>query len=465
MAVSRVGAHNPTRTAHQLRWVMNAVMALVVLGLCVALVRSMYRQVNPLPTVVTIACLVLLCYFYSYVFVIPDDSTLSATDRTLAIASDLFTRMSQGLTHEAALAACQIILPETLASTVCLTDGAHVVACVGDGADDAPEGEPLVMSTSLTAVRTGQANVFVRHPGPGSVEERFFPHLHAGVVLPLMVRGDVVGTLEFYYPRFDQIDQRQAALARGFADLLSSQLASFELDRQAEISARVELRALQSQVDPHFLFNTISSIVSLVRTEPEKARKLLTDFSKYYRQTLTDSESLVSLEQELQQGERYISLMQGRYGDDRLTFAASIDERSRGRLVPPFIIQPILENSVKHGMHETEPLHISLSSRVTDEGIQIVIEDNGVGMSEEVRTSLFDSQRPIGSSEHGAGIALANVLTRIRFFYRDDSGIDVWSKEGVGTRVTLSLSGDAHIGKIAKGRIPSPRPTQVTATA
>ena len=79
----------------------------------------------------------------------------------------------------------------------------------------------------------------------------------------------------------------------------------------------MELRALQSQVDPHFLFNTIGTIVSLVRTEPEKARSLLIDFSNYYRQTLSDSESLTTLEREVEQGIRYINLMQARYGEGR----------------------------------------------------------------------------------------------------------------------------------------------------
>ena len=118
---------------------------------------------------------------------------------------------------------------------------------------------------------------------------------------------------------------RQTALASGFADLISTQLASFELERQDELTARVELRALQSQVDPHFLFNTISTIVSLVRTEPDKARSLLIDFSNYYRQTLSDSDTLTTLEHEVEQGTRYINLMQARYGDGRLRVSVDID--------------------------------------------------------------------------------------------------------------------------------------------
>ncbi len=189
-----------------------------------------------------------------------------------------------------------------------------------------------------------------------------------------------MGTFELYYPRYSDIDARQTALATGFAELISTQLASFELERQEDLSARMELRALQSQVDPHFLFNTIGTIalqsqvdphflfntigtiVSLVRTEPEKARSLLIDFSNYYRQTLSNSDALTSLEN--------------------------------------------LENCIKHAMREVEPLSIKLSSLETDDGIQIVVEDDGIGMSEERLAHLLDL---IGEPHEPEGTALPSA--------------------------------------------------------
>lgn len=182
-------------------------------------------------------------------------------------------------------------------------------------------------------------------------------------------------------------------LASGFADLISTQLASFELERQDELTARVELRALQSQVDPHFLFNTISTIVSLVRTEPDKARSLLIDFSNYYRQTLSDSDTLTTLEHEVEQGTRYINLMQARYGDGRLRVSVDIDFEVRDCMVPPFILQPLLENCIKHAQRETEPLSIHVRAFETDDGLEIIVEDDGIGMSEEVCAHLFEQHR------------------------------------------------------------------------
>ena len=264
------------------------------------------------------------------------------------------------------------------------------------------------------------------------------------------MRDRRVGTLELYYPRFRDIDARRTALATGFADLVSTQLANFELEKQSEVSACMELRALQSQVDPHFLFNTIGTIVSLVRNEPEKARSLLIDFSNYYRQTLSNSDALTSLQNELGQGMRYINLMQARYGEGRLKLAADLDPASLDRQVPPFILQPLLENCIKHAMREVEPLTIRLSSSVEDDRARIVVEDDGIGMDERTRAHLFDPKRSEcetpadadalsprsaavtadGSIKRG-GLALANVLMRIHFFFGEESGIRVESREGV----------------------------------
>lgn len=194
----------------------------------------------------------MLCFFFSYVFVVPDDLTSSATDRTFAIASKIFAYTSRGLTPEAALGASKIILSETIASAICFTDGKQVLASWGEDSAKCPAGTPVVLRTTLNVINSGEQSVFSRD---ASTETGgYFPRLRAGIVAPLTVRGRCVGTLELYYPRLSSIDMRQTALASGFADLISTQLASFELERQDELTARVELRALQSQVDPHFLF-------------------------------------------------------------------------------------------------------------------------------------------------------------------------------------------------------------------
>ena len=103
--------------------------------------------------------------------------------------------------------------------------------------------------------------------------------------------GDrTVGTLKFYYKTPRAVDRTQYALASGFAEvLLSTQLAIHELEVQKELTARAEVRALQAQINPHFLFNTLNTIASFTRTDPLRARELLREFSSFYRATLDNS--------------------------------------------------------------------------------------------------------------------------------------------------------------------------------
>lgn len=390
-------SYNSTKVFRTAQHVVQAILLGIVVPLLILLlIWDLTDNPNPVPAVVVIAGLVMLCFFFSYVFVVPDDLTSSATDRTLAIASKIFAYTSRGLTPEAALGASKIILSETIASAICFTDGKQVLASWGEDSAKCPAGTPVVLRTTLNVINSGEQSVFSRD---ASTETGgYFPRLRAGIVAPLTVRGHCVGTLELYYPRLSSIDMRQTALASGFADLISTQLASFELERQDELKARVELRALQSQVDPHFLFNTISTIVSLVRTEPDKARSLLIDFSNYYRQTLSDSDTLTTLER------------------------------------------------------ETEPLSIHVRAFETDDGLEIIVEDDGIGMSEEVCAHLFEQHRleepesitADGSVKRGCGLALFNVLQRIHFFYGEDSGMRVKSQEGVGTQVIVELNGEPH---------------------
>lgn len=440
VAPTRAQRHNPTQVAHTWERSMNVVLGASTVLLLALLVQTLTTQPNPLPAVMTIAGLVLLCFFYAFVFVMPDDLTSKSTDRTLGIASQLFSYARGGFTEKSMQGACRTILPETFAAAICVTDGKKVMASSGELFSAFPPGHDPVSPATASVVSSGEVVVFVgEHDDP---KVTLPDQLHAGIVAPLRVGDSAVGTLELYYRRQGQIDQRQMALASGFAELLSAQLATFELERQSEISARVELKALQSQVDPHFLFNTLGTIVSLVRTDPEKARRLIIDFSDYYRQTLGDSDKTVTVEQEIRQGMRYFTLMQARYGDDRLAISQDVDEALLHKSVPPFILQPILENSVKHGMREVGTLHIRLTAQEIPGGVALSVEDDGVGMDAQTRDHLFDPKRARHDGK-GAGLAMNNVLQRIHLFFGNDSHIDVESTPDVGTNVTIVLLGDA----------------------
>ena len=265
-----------------------------------------------------------------------------------------------------------------------------------------------------------------------------------GIIAPLKVRGKAVGTLKFYYRRSHEVNRTQYALASGFAELISTQLAIHELELQSELTARAEVRALQAQINPHFLFNTLNTIAALTRTEPLRARELLREFASFYRATLDNSGSLMPVSREIEQTLRYLTFEKARFGEDRIGVNVDIDEEVEDTLVPAFVIQPLVENAVRHAMGDEDPLHIDIS--VAPEGesmVQIQVKDDGVGMDEQTAARLFCTQQKAPRTDApqggGAGVAMHNIADRIARFYGPRSSTQVISSPGAGTSVVLHL--------------------------
>ena len=383
------------------------------------------------------------------VMLIPDSNRSQETERTLRMASSTLDHMRAGLTPEGCSAVCQLILPETQAQAVAITDTKSVLAYVGERAPAFPPGSPNTLPTQ-EVLKSGRMETFSSRdmvvmegegmPAPAPNEDTDgYP---VGVIVPLIVADKPAGTIKFYYRSGRQIDRTQLIIARGLANLLSAQLSSYELDRQAELTARAEVKALQAQINPHFLFNTLNTIAALTRTDPTKARDLLRDFSVFYRRTLESSESLIPLSQELEQTRRYLTIEQARFGEERIVESEHVEPGLGEVLVPSFLVQPIVENSVRHAMSDEGPLHIDVHVATDGSDVLVAVADDGLGMDTTAANRLLEQARQPAGSSDGTGIALRNVAERIERFYGVGSGIEIMSKVGEGTVVTLRL-GDA----------------------
>ena len=207
---------------------------------------------------------------------------------------------------------------------------------------------------------------------------------------------------------------------------------------------QAELKNLKSQLNPHFLFNTLNTIASFTRTDPLRARELLREFSSFYRATLDNSGSLIPVSREVAQTKRYLTFEKARFGEDRVLATFDVSEDVEDTLVPAFVIQPIVENAVRHGMGDDDALRIDVTVHQDGEdAILIAVADNGVGMDEGTAARLFDerSARPDASSPQGggAGVAMHNISERIHRFYGPHSYTRVESAPGKGTKVLLHL--------------------------
>ena len=378
----------------------------------------------------------------------PEDTRSEATERTLRVATATLGHLHGGLTAENARAICAMLLPETSAAGIAITDTETVLAYEGTidtpfvpGSKNAkPTLEVLESKRMETFVSVDQESQDVRRFSIGNRRQG-----HAfGIIVPLLVQEHAVGTVKLYYRRDVEIDRTQLAIAEGLGTLLSTQLSSYELDRQAELTARAEVKALQAQINPHFLFNTLNTIASFTRTNPTKARDLLREFSMFYRRTLESSEkTLISLSQELEQTRRYLKIEKARFGENRIVETEHVEKGCEELPVPSFLIQPIVENAVRHAMRDEGPLHVDVQVVTDGDDILIAVADDGLGMDKVVADRLLagaGEPHPSDSS-HGTGMALRNVAERIERFYGVGSGVEIVSKPGEGTCVTLRLGG------------------------
>ncbi len=218
-----------------------------------------------------------------------------------------------------------------------------------------------------------------------------------------------------------------------------------KLEEQSRLLLEARLDALQRQINPHFLFNTLNSITSLVRSKPELAREMIVKLANILRILLKDREAFVPFSEELAFTDDYLDIEVVRFGE-KLRVVKEIAPDTLSVVVPSMLLQPLIENSIKHGLEpRIEGGTVTLRSRIMDDGRMLVeVEDDGVGMSPD-RPSAGNIQRP------GTGIGMKNVRERMEVLYGAGAEVKMESRPGRGTRVTLYmpiLEGDNGWGKV-----------------
>jgi two-component system LytT family sensor kinase len=204
-----------------------------------------------------------------------------------------------------------------------------------------------------------------------------------------------------------------------------------KLEEQKRLLLEARLDALQRQINPHFLFNTLNSIASLVRTKPKLAREMTVKLANILRALLKDHDSYVPLREELNFTDDYLDIEVVRFGTEKLRVEKDIDPRTLAVMVPSILLQPLIENSIKHGL---EPRlsggTVTLRSRLNGNRVLIEVADDGVGMN----------NRPVSALRRtGAGIGMKNVRERLEVLYGDQASFTIVSNPGRGTLVSIEI--------------------------
>jgi two-component system, LytTR family, sensor kinase len=251
----------------------------------------------------------------------------------------------------------------------------------------------------------------------------------------------VQGELSSYFPRsIFSLDSSnlwvEAAIYAASAMAIGIELKIFnsvriqiKLEEQERLLLHARMEALQNQINPHFLFNTLNSISSLVRFDPDTARELISKLATILRRLLNSTDSFVPLREEVEFIDNYLDIEVVRFGQDKLRVVKELEPASLDVMVPSMLLQPLVENSIKHGLSSmVEGGSIYLRSRLSDSLLIIEVEDDGVGMA---------ATQP--GTTRGAGIGMANISERLQVLYGDTAHMTIDSGEEKGTLVRIRL--------------------------
>ncbi len=204
-----------------------------------------------------------------------------------------------------------------------------------------------------------------------------------------------------------------------------------KLEEQERALLQARMEALQSQINPHFLFNTLNSVSSLVRRDPDTAREVIVKLANILRRLLRKTDAFVPLQDEIAFIDDYLDIEVVRFGRDKLKVIKDLDPASLEVLVPSMMLQPLIENSIKHGLApKIDGGSIYLRSRLERGNLIVEVEDNGVGMG---AAALLETPTGLG----GTGIGMANVMERLKVLYGETAGMTMDSRAGEGTIVRL----------------------------
>jgi two-component system LytT family sensor kinase/two-component system sensor histidine kinase LytS len=352
--------------------------------------------------------------------------------KALKIANKSIGYLKEGLNYSSALETSKIIYEISGVAAVSITDRKKVLAHYGLGMDHHQAGEGIMTKATKEVLLEGQLKVATNKRKLGCPVKDC--KLKSAVIAPLKRRGEVIGALKLYKSEESSITEVDIELARGISELLSTQLHISSLEKEAQLATQAELKALQSQVHPHFLFNALNTIISFCRTDPMGARELLVKLSKFFRHTLKENHSLIKLAKELEYTSYYVEIEKARFGSN-LEVEIDIPQELLDCEVPSFVLQPIVENAIKHGVSSKVGLgKVLVKARQKEQNLLLEIIDNGVGIPDKYLNCVIEA-----GHGKGCGIGLSNVKQRIQKIYGTEYGLEISSRQQEGTKVTIQI--------------------------
>jgi two-component system sensor histidine kinase LytS len=349
--------------------------------------------------------------------------------RALRIANQTLPFLRQGLNAESAQPIAEIVYSVAEVGAVALTDGKTILAYTGAGADHHHAGDPLPPSFRPGAAKQPE---LILAPDQIGCSREDCP-LKGGVFSPLLHEGEAFGGVFIYGSDGNPLNPEMMRLGVGLAQFFSNyQVELAELERQTQAASQAELKALQSQVHPHFLFNVLNTLAAYCEIDPKQAGKLTVRLGAFLRRSLREAPApLIPLREEMENVKSYLEIEQARF-QDRLIVQQEIREEACDALVPSFGLQILVENAVLHGTSKkagTGTIRIAAETKAGR--LWCIVQDEGPGFTSERQREVFSGE--------GRASGLMVLRERGRRLLGRRFLMRIIGKKGSGTTVVMAI--------------------------
>ncbi|HLR61932.1 MAG TPA: LytS/YhcK type 5TM receptor domain-containing protein [Lentibacillus sp.] len=365
-----------------------------------------------------------------------ENEAAQATKQSLTIAEEALPFLRKHHSpREMAAGIADLLYDRLELAAVAVTNEREVLAHRGMGGDHHQEGDQIMTSLSRQALESQQMHVAYSRSEIQCRHENC--PFEAAIFIPIVDARESTGLIKFYFEKAQHIRPVELVLAKGLSQLITNQLDTIATEELKKHIRDAELRNLQAQINPHFLFNTLHMIAALFRKDPEKARQITVNLANYMRFNIgLVSASLVRLEKEYQHVKSYVDIIQTRFSS-QLTIHLSEPEEMTQVDIPPSTIQPLVENSIKHGLKNvTSGGEVNVTMEKNADSIQIAVSDNGVGFPHEM---LEETEVTLLSGNQSGGAGLYNVNQRLISLIGESARLHIRNLPERGSEVYFTI--------------------------
>lgn len=357
------------------------------------------------------------------------------SNKALRIAEQTVGILDSGFNPDNTKKVAQIIYRETGVGAVSITDRHKIMAFTGIGADHHLPGTPISSKHTKQAIKCAEIIFADGYEVGYQCSIKSNCKLGAALIIPLMgSANNVLGTIKLYEPKQKLFSSLNRSLGVGLAKLLSNQILSGRYLDQQRLLMQSELRLMQAQVNPHFLFNALNTISAVIRRDPDKARQLIQHLAQFFRRNLKHNIDLVSVQDEVAHMQAYLEIEHARFSD-KLAVSVDIDAALMSLQVPTFTLQPLVENAIKHGIAtQLYDGRVDIIGRCRAGVAEISVIDNAGTYRQQTK-----------QQSDGLGIQL--VDKRLKNHFGSQYGLQITCVPGESTcaQITFPVEGGSHV--------------------